>query len=145
MCFLSIPTLWIYLRGTSLPLKNGKKKLRREREKICENFPHFLLTKASRLHFSTFLFPTQWPIPAQTFCWWNWNLECIWYHTAYSECSKHPFGGKISALHSFVLFCFVLFFNPPFLPLAHPLRELGEVVILMEGDYFDGIPACVIY
>lgn len=32
-----------------------------------------------------------------------------------------------------------------FLPAACLLRELGEVVILMEGDYFDGIPACVIY
>lgn len=48
--------------------------------------------------------------------------------------------GETSAPHSFF---FV--FNPPFLPVACPLRELGEVVILMEGDYFDGIPASVIY
>ena len=39
----------------------------------------------------------------------------------------------------------VCVFNLPFLPTACPLRELREVVILMEGDYFDGIPAYVIY
>lgn len=41
-------------------------------------------------------------------------------------------------------YCF-FFLNPPFLPLACPPRELEEVVILMEGDYFDGIPARVIH
>ena len=40
---------------------------------------------------------------------------------------------------------FFFFFNPPFVRLGQPLGELGEVFILMEGDYVDGIPACVIY
>lgn len=38
--------------------------------------------------------------------------------------------------------------SSPFLPVDCPLRELGEVDFFffqMEGDYFDGIPACVIY
>lgn len=100
-----------------------------------------------------------------------YSLRCLSVCTSLLPCAllRGPFLPKLSAEGTEILGIFIIknlpvnvvsihlgerllpftvlifFFNPPFLPAACPLRELREVVILMDGDYFDGIPAYVIY
>lgn len=50
---------------------------------------------------------------------------------------------SISLGGRFLPFIVLFVFNPPFLPLACPLRELGEVIILMEYQPVPFIKGCL--
>lgn len=127
------------LRGPSLPLRKETEEGKGKKSGGLSS----CFTKASSLHISPSL-----PLPSGLFLpklsadgIGVWDLFVITLLTVYVV-KIHPKGAG-GFYPSQVFFFF--FFNPPFLPLACPLRTLGEVVILMEGDYFDGIPARVIY
>lgn len=125
----------VYLRTILLPLKKGEEEGKHE-----DQSPLFLLTEASVcLRISTPLSLLSGPFLPKlsadgTEIWGIFIIKIL----SISVVSIH-LGERL------LPFTVFFFFNPPFLPVACPLRELGEVVILMVGDYFDGIPACVIY